>query len=51
MASEGLAETVEELRERVVPELQPLLDALIKTPDSAAEDVWRRIVEEALSEA
>lgn len=51
MASEELAEAIEELRERVAPELWPLLDALLADPDTAAEAAWRRIVEEALGEA
>lgn len=50
MASEALGEAIDELRERVAPELRPLLDALVADPDSAAEDAWRRIVEEALDE-
>lgn len=50
MASEALTEAIEELRERVAPELRPLLDALMADPDTATEDAWRRIVEEALVE-
>ena len=50
MASKALGEAIEELRERVAPELQPLLDALVADPESAAEDAWRRIVEAALAE-
>jgi hypothetical protein len=50
MASEALTEAIEELRERVAPELWPLLDALVADPDTAADDAWRRIVERALDD-